>query len=86
MDCTNESAKGTKTEQRNVISSFLISYFTASVNPSINITKSSSGFMILLISYYIFIISLFEIYKVNTIPAVTASFPLMFRPSLRSYI
>ena len=53
---------------------FFISYFTVSVNPSVNTPESSSGFMMLIIS----ITSSFEINKVNPFPAVTAPFLLIY--------
>ena len=53
---------------------FFISYFTVSVNPSVNTLESSSGFMMLIIS----ITSSFEINKVNPFPALTAPFLLIY--------
>ena len=53
---------------------FFISYFTVSVNPSVNTPESSSGFMMLIIS----ITSSFEINKVNPFPALTAPFLLIY--------
>ena len=53
---------------------FFISYFTVSVNPSVNTPESSSGFMMLIIS----ITSSFDINKVNPFPALTAPFLLIY--------
>ena len=57
---------------------FFISCFTVSVTPSINTSKSSNDFIILIISF----ISLFEINKVNPFPALTTPFPLTFLSNL----
>ena len=52
---------------------FFIS-FTVSVTPLINKPESSDDFIIFIISF----ISSFEIYKVNTFPALAALFPFKF--------
>ena len=76
--CTNKAAKGANKTPRNLLSSFFISYFTVSVTPSINTPESSNDFMILIISF----ISSFKINKVNPVPALTVSFPLIFLSNL----
>ena len=60
---------------RNLTSCFFISYYTVSVIPSINAPESSNDFVILIVS---FIVSLFEINKVNPFPPLTAPFPPIF--------
>ena len=57
---------------------FFFSCFTTSVTPSINTPKSSTDFTALIIS----LISSYEINKVNTFPAVAASFPLVLLSNL----
>ena len=64
--CSNKAAKGANKTPRNPPSYFSISYFTASVTLSINI--SSNDFMILKISF----IPSLEINEVNPFPALTA--------------
>ena len=71
-------AKGANKAPRNLLYCFFISCFTVSVNPSINTSKSSNDFMILIISF----ISSFKINKVNPFPALTAPFPLIFLTNL----
>ena len=49
--CRTDAAKVASKEARNPPSSFFIACFTASVTPSINTSKSSNNFKILVISY-----------------------------------
>ena len=71
-------AKGANKAPRNPPSCFFISCFTVSVTPSVNTTKFSNDFVILIISF----ISSFKINKVNHFPPLTAPFPLTFFSNL----
>ena len=73
IGCTNEAANGANKAPRNQ-PSFFILCFTVSVTPPINKPKSSSDFMILIISF----ISSFKMNKVNPFSALAAPFPLTF--------
>ena len=70
-------AKGANNAPSNSLFCFFISCFTVSVNPSINTPKYFNDLMIL-ISF----ISPFEINKVNSFPALTDAFPLIFFSNL----
>ena len=70
--CSNKAAKGANKTPRNPPSYFSISYFTASVTLSINI--SSNDFMILKISF----IPSLKINEVNPFPALTAILKKIF--------
>ena len=74
MLAVNEAAKGATKAPRNQRSCFFISCFTVSVTPSINTPESSNDFMVLIIS----LISSFEKNKVNSFPALTTPFSLIF--------
>ena len=76
--CTTEAAKDANKVARNPPYFFFISCFTASVNPSINTSKSSNNFTILIISS----ISSFEMNNVNPFPALTACLPLILLSNL----
>ena len=74
----NEAAKGANKAPRNSPFCFFISYFTASVTPSINTTEPSNDFIILIFSFTLPC----EISKVYPFPAMTAPFPLIFLSNL----
>ena len=75
---TNEAAKVASKASRNRLSCFFASCFTFSVTPSIDTPESCNDFIILIISF----ISLCKRNKVDSFPALTAPFPLIFLSNL----
>ena len=78
IDAINEAAIGAIIGSRNPPSCFFIFYFTVSFPPSIDRPDFSSGSTLLIISS----ISLFEMNKVNSFPALTTPFLLFFLSNL----
>ena len=73
----NETARGAYKTPRHLPSCFFIWCFAVSVTPSIYTPDSSDDLMI-----WIILISSFEINKLNSLPTLTASFPLIFLSNL----